>query len=138
MKIHVNFLFMLVLLVILAPLATSCSDKEFEDFSQSFYSTYREIGGLIDTKDVLATLKSLKSEQVGDLVNKLKVDLESIDKNIPPGKQEQYEELLKWYQGVIYLTESYDKWNNYGIDERRKVCNEMDLIIIRIRNLESN
>lgn len=122
--------YLLVILIFVLLLITGCANKEYKEFTEDFNKTYLEIAQSVELSNTLETLKNLQSDKNKNKIDELRVLLENIQNKVPENKVEEYKRYGNSYKGLILLRESYSKWDKLSFDQKRKIWNEIHLIVI--------
>lgn len=104
---------------------TSCSKSEFDSFVSDFNKEYYAVANEIDIKDTYGSIKKLQTEENKEKINNMGSMIEKIENNIPNAKKKIFEEIQTQYNGIVFLQESYDKWDELSLDEQSRINTEI-------------
>lgn len=121
-----NLRCVLYVLIILALLVlVGCSKSSYDLYKTNFNVNYYKVASNIDIEHTYDSIKKLQTEENKKLVNEMKIQLDNIKSNLPKSKKKDYEELQKQYDGIVFLKDSFNKWDSLTTDEERRINTEM-------------
>lgn len=126
-KMAVNFILLLLIFV-------GCSNNEYDTFTNNFYKIYFQIVESVDIRNTYDSLKGLQMENNKNDLDELKELLNDINSKVPKNKREHHIQLSSWYDGLVFLKNSYERWDSLSNEEKERIDKEMGLINIRKEN----
>ncbi len=118
-------------LLLIAFLISGCSSNKYDKFDKEFTSAYLVVADAIDIKDIYASVERLQSSTNQGEIEKMKKLLDEIKTEVPKKDQRHYEMLSQRYEGVVFLRDSYDKWDVLSQDEKSRIGIEVSMIAMR-------
>jgi len=117
----------------------NCSNTNaYKTFEDDFMKTYSAISKYINTKDIKGTYIIMQSSEVKDKLDSLNKIVENSKDTIPKNKESEYLEKSTWCKDLNFVIGNSKEWTELTVEERRKIINELDLIIIRVKNWEDS
>lgn len=132
--------FVFILLLAIVCILSSCNstnDGKFNDSIVEFKKLYIITTDSITPEDPLAFIQVLQSEENESRIKKMKTLLEEISEITPEDSIDEYNEITDWYNGLLFLRDSYKKKDELTFDENRKIFIEI-VLVQQIRNNYSN
>ena len=136
MSINKKLSYYLILFLILST-ATGCSDNKYEEFAKEFDTIYFEIVSTLDLHDTYKSLEILQTKENKEKIDYLNVLLSDIQGAVPKNKQDYHLMLYRKYQGLVFLRDSFDRWEEFSKEEKLKLLGELSYISMRIIDKEN-
>lgn len=107
---------------------TGDKNQEYFNSANEFNNIYFQIVEQFYTSDTLKSLETLQSEDNRTSIEKLGVLLEKIKQTVPKDRELQYDNFKGRYDDLVFLKESYSRFNELTEEERGKIDRAMVLI----------
>lgn len=91
----------------------------------NYYITFCSVAKDIDIEHTYDSIKKLQSSKNKENIEKLGKLLSGIDGNVPNDREHHYLELKALYDGLVFLKDTYDKWDKLTLEEQSNVNTEM-------------
>lgn len=125
---YIILLLCMLILVLFTGCSQNDSDSQYYTDAKQFNNIYFETVGNLETADAMKTMEKLQTEESKKSLEILGKLLESIKDNIPKEKEHLYENFKNRYDDLVFLSESYAKFNELSREEKR----EMGIILVNI------
>lgn len=123
--------FVILLFVII--LFSGCSimggkTQEYYSSAKEFNNIYFEVVEQIDGKNPMRSLESLQSEEKRNRIERLGVLLDTIKQTVPQYRETHYYAFKERYDDLVFLRDSYAKFDKLSIEERGRIDRAIILI----------
>jgi hypothetical protein len=102
-----------------------CSHKDksslYYESTKQFNKIYFELVESLETLDYEKTIEQLQTEENSQDINKLYELLCLIEKNVPKEREKILNNFKKRYEDLVFLRDSYLKFDKLSRDEGRKI-----------------
>lgn len=133
----IKYQLLIVLLFVLLTVVGCSNNNAYKAFENDFMKAYSEITKYVNTKDIKETYITMQSPEIKDKLDNLNKIVENSKDTMPKNKESEYLEKSTWCKDLSYVIGNSKKWTELTVEERRKIINELDLMVIRVRNWKS-
>jgi hypothetical protein len=101
--------------------SSSDTTSKYLASAREFNKIYFDTIECVDLSDTMKSLEALQSKERRESVNKLGALFEEIKKTIPKDREMLRDNFGKRYEGLVFLNESYPKYNSLSEEERGNI-----------------
>lgn len=121
-----NKIIIVALLLTMISMFGGCQrDDEYNSFVINFDKLYYSVAKNIDIEHTYDSITRLQTDENKKSIDEMGELIRKIKDKVPKGKMEYYEQLCKQYDGIVFLQNTFIKWDNLTKDAKRRINTEI-------------
>lgn len=114
-------IFTLILTLIISACSNDNPTSQYHKSAKEFNNLYFEIVECIDSGNTLKSLENLHNEENYKKIEELGTIIKTLENKVPKDREQLYNTFIERYENLVFLYESYPKFENLIVDDKIKI-----------------